>query len=285
MASAGGHWCGRALPRMPAVHVQPGPGMRIAPYGRPLQHIPMHNRREARLPAEPTVVRTIHRCLGVAHRCASRLRRSRPRRHCCETIALCRWSSLNVQVAAGTPKAAWWTQRFLQGTGFDCEREKDQGHCLWEQSELLPIALWWITCWGGCILLLSRNWVAPERVIEDRHRTFGGSRAKSGIFETALRWPKNKRPNHCVPVIWCTNQTGFELWLWAVGWWAGHQVLGGHPQKFPEKPLRCERHHSQSDSSSRIWQVPTDPILASASIEIQSQDVHLTAIPLDEFSI
>jgi hypothetical protein len=45
----------------------------------------------------------------------------------------------------------------LQGIGLDCEREKDQGRCLWEQSELLPIALWWITCWGGCILPLSRS--------------------------------------------------------------------------------------------------------------------------------
>jgi len=209
---------------------QPGPGMRIAPYGRPLQHIPMHNRHEARLPAEPTVIRTIHRCFRVAHRYASRWWRSRPRRHRCETIALCRWSSLNVQVTAGTPKVAWWAQRFLQGTGLDYEREKDQGRCLWEQSELLPIALWWITCWGGCIFPLSRNWIALKQVIEDRHRTFGSSRAKNDIyFETALRWPKNKRPSHCVQVIWCTSQAGFELWLWAVGWWAGHHVLGGHP--------------------------------------------------------
>ncbi len=34
--------------------------MHIAPYGRPLQHIPMHNRREARLLAEPTIVRIVH---------------------------------------------------------------------------------------------------------------------------------------------------------------------------------------------------------------------------------
>jgi hypothetical protein len=87
--------------------------------------------------------------------------------------------SLNVQVAAGTPKAAWWAQRFLQGTGLDCERENDQGRCLWEQSELVPIALWWITCWGGCILPLSRNWVAPKRVIEDivEHLAAVGQRA------------------------------------------------------------------------------------------------------------
>ncbi|CAK9232407.1 unnamed protein product [Sphagnum troendelagicum] len=72
MAGAGGHWRGRALSCMPAVHVQLGPGMRIASYKRPLQHIPMHNRREARLPVEPTVVRTVHRCLGVTHRRVSR---------------------------------------------------------------------------------------------------------------------------------------------------------------------------------------------------------------------
>jgi hypothetical protein len=72
MAGAGGHWRGRALPCIPAVHVQLEPGMHIAPYGRPLQHIPMHNWREARLPAKPIVVRTVHRCLGVVHRSASR---------------------------------------------------------------------------------------------------------------------------------------------------------------------------------------------------------------------
>ncbi len=188
MAGVGGHWCGRAFLRMPTVHVQLGPGMRIAPYRRPFQHIPMHNQREARLPAKPTVVQTVHRCLGIAHCCTSRWQRSRPCRHRYETIALCQWSSLNVQVAVGTPKAAWWAQCFLQGTRFDCEREKDQGHCLWEQSELLPIALWWKTCWGGCIFPLSRNRIAPQRVIEDRRGTFGGSRAKNDIcFKTMLR--------------------------------------------------------------------------------------------------
>ncbi|CAK9876434.1 unnamed protein product [Sphagnum jensenii] len=71
MAGAGRHRRGRAFLRMPAVHVQPRLGMRIAPYRRPFQHIPMHNQREARLPAKPIVVRTVHRCLGVVHRYAS----------------------------------------------------------------------------------------------------------------------------------------------------------------------------------------------------------------------
>ena len=55
--------------------------------------------------------------------------------------------------------------------------------------------------------------------------------------------------------------------------------------EYLEKPVRRERHHSQSSCSARSWEVPTDCILPSESIESQYQDFCVAAIPLADFSI